>query len=61
MPDTPKIKTPKSPSEAIETNLKRARKLAGDSYDENQTRVAFMLEESLILAKLEVAAALRGE
>lgn len=44
----------------ITRTLKRARRTAGPSFDENQEMVRFQLEEARILALLEVADAIRG-
>lgn len=41
--------------------LTRARKAAGQGFDENPEQVTFMLEEARILGLLEVAAAIRAD
>jgi hypothetical protein len=44
----------------ITRTLKRARKTAGPSFDENHEMVQFQLEEARILAILELADAIRS-
>lgn len=59
--DTKQAKPAKTRQDRIHGSLKRARKLAGRSFDENPEQVRYMLEEARVLATLEVASALRGE
>ena len=45
----------------VERVLTRARKAAGQGFDENREQVRFMLEEARILGLLQVAAAIRAD
>jgi len=54
-------KAPKPMRERLETNLKRAKKLAGTDDPASVAHANFLLDETRILAVFEVAAALRGD